>query len=157
MFDKGYRLRNESVVNIWLGAENLPAAVKAGRRVVFSWIDLMSMGVKIAIEPFEFLTEPSGVGCKGLIVRFTKNAVQSYIFRKKITKNKSSCHKNILKKCRRHLRPEGSGNTPYFGLPHRCTNISAFSDPPRNNRDFEYLLETNGPETKKGKRLSFCF
>ena len=37
VFDKGYRLRNDSVVNIWLGAENLPAAVKAGRRVVFSW------------------------------------------------------------------------------------------------------------------------
>ena len=89
-------------------------------------IDLMSMGVKIAIEPFEFLTEPSGVGCKGLIVRFTKNAVQSYIFHQKISKNKRSCYKNIQRKCRRHLRPAGSGNTSHFGLPHCPPNMDTY-------------------------------
>ena len=115
----------------------------------------MNMGVKIAIKPFAFLTEPSGVGCKGLIVRFTENAVQPYIFRKKISKNKRSCYKNIQRKCRRHLRPDGSGNTSYFGLPDRPPNIRAFSEPPRNFRDFEYLSGKNGPETQKGKRLPF--
>ena len=116
--------------------------------------NLMNKGVKIAIKPFVFLTEPSGVGCKGLIVRFAKNAVQPYIFRKTISKNKRSSYKNIQRKWQRHLRPGGSGNTSYFGLPDCPPNISAFSEPPRNFRDFEYLLGKNGPETQKGKRLS---
>ena len=55
-------------------------------------IDLFHKGYKTTIKPFVFLTEPSGVGCKGLIVRFTKNAVQSYIFHQKISKNKRSCY-----------------------------------------------------------------
>ena len=110
------------------------------------------MGVKIAIKPFESLTERSGVGCKGLIVRFTKNAVQSYIFRKKISKNKRSCYKNIQRKCRRHLRPAESGNTSYFGLPNCPPNIRAFSEPPRNFRDFEYLLQKKwSTDTKRQK------
>ena len=109
-----------------------------------SWaprIDLFHKGYKTTIKPFAFLTELSGVRCKGLIVRFTKNAVQSYIFRKKISKNKRSCYKNIQRKCRRHLRPAGSGNTHHFGLPHRPPNMGTFSEPPRDFRDFEYLLQ----------------
>ena len=120
-------------------------------------IDLLSMGVKIAIEPFVFLTEPSGVGCKGLIVRFTKNAVQSYIFHQKLSKNKRSCYKNIQRKCRRHLRPAGSGNTFHFGMPHRPPNMGTFSEPPWHSRDFEHLFENNGPKTQKYERLSAKF
>ena len=52
----------------------------------FHVIDLAHKGYKIVIKPFVFLTEPSGVGCKGLIVRFIKNAVQTYQFRKKFEK-----------------------------------------------------------------------
>lgn len=37
VFDAGYQLRNDSIVNIWLSTDHLGPAVKAGHQVVFSW------------------------------------------------------------------------------------------------------------------------
>ena len=67
-------------------------SVRTSTFTIEAVIDLFHKGYKTAIKPFEFLTERSGVGCKGLIVRFVKNAVQTYQFRKKIRKIRGSCY-----------------------------------------------------------------